>query len=280
MSYITIYCNEQMLLDNWRYYDESNQKLRNTLIKTNLSNEQCAEFYFDHMHNREAVKYSFDDLVARFRKERSRKGKLLTVTTIPIYQGDIDYIVQANHDYRLSIPEMRILFGVIFLCRLYESNIARLDTKFKMKGFTRLYDEGLQYAYIVDGVYWYEVYNTINGLQRLSDELHILRKISTNNIGCRYEYPNYEAALESEVVYTYNVTVENNRLRLSDLFKELVPYNEKYCLICGQKIAICKQKIVASGNPTKYCAECAQSKEQYRLVLKGNHIIRKLPIIN
>lgn len=267
MSYTTIYCNEQMLLDNWRYYDEPNQKLRNLLSKTYLSDEQCAEFYLDHMHNRESVNYSFDELVYRFHKQRSHKNRLLVATEVPIYQGDIDYITQANIDYGLSVNEMRVLFAVIFLCRLYETDIVKLDSRYKLWGFTHLYKNYLSLAYVRNGGSWYDAYNTIDGLPRLSDELHLLDRILTNSIGCYYEYLNYEVAQQSKVAYTYKVTVENNRLCLSDLFKGLIPCTDKRCMICGRKII---PDGLQARNRSKYCKECAESKERYRMILKYN----------
>lgn len=42
MAYTTFYCNENMLLDNWKYYNESNLMLRNLLKRTSLSPIECA----------------------------------------------------------------------------------------------------------------------------------------------------------------------------------------------------------------------------------------------
>jgi len=262
MSYTTLYCNEQMLLDNWRYYDESNQKLRNTLQKTNMSPEQCANFYLDNMHNRESVNYSYEELVERFRKQRGH-GLLLNTTSIPIYQGDIDYITQANDAYDLSIYEMRVLFGVIFLCRLFKHSIARLDTNYKLRGFTKLFKERTPIICVHNSEHWYDCYNTIDGLPRVSDELELLNRFPTENIGCLYEYPDYEFAAHSDIIYTYDVTLETNRLWLSDAFKIVAPYNDRKCIICGKKIT-------AHSHSNIYCKRCAESKEGYRIILRNN----------
>lgn len=42
MAYTTFYCNENMLLDHWQDYHESNLMLRNMLKRTSLSPIECS----------------------------------------------------------------------------------------------------------------------------------------------------------------------------------------------------------------------------------------------
>lgn len=251
-----------MLLENWSYYKESNQLLRNLLYKTGWDPERCSNFYLEHMKGRENVTYPYESLLDRFRT-RMKFGGLLEATKIPIYKKDIEYVQNSKRDFNLTTAEMRVLFGVIFMTRLYTSATIRLDTSFKMSGFVCAFDEPIPIVH-VKGARWAESYNTIDGLPHIC-ECGLLKRTKLRNIGCYYTYPNFAVGENDEVAYEYEVTLDSNRLNISKPFRELINIKQRYCLICGEPL-------IARCNNNMLCDSCAEAKERYRIVCLNNDI--------
>lgn len=70
MAYTTFYCNENMLLDHWQDYHESNLMLRNLLKRTSISPIECATIYYERMKNPESVSYDRSHLIQMFSRGR------------------------------------------------------------------------------------------------------------------------------------------------------------------------------------------------------------------
>ena len=147
MAYTTFYCNENMLLDNWKYYHESNLMLRNLLGRTSLSPIECATIYYERMKNPESVSYDRSHLIQMFSRGRKNNAPILDVHQVVLYQKDLDYITEARRKYHINYAQLRVLFGVIFFCRLYGSDTFSLDTEFKMKRFGGCFEEQTETMY-------------------------------------------------------------------------------------------------------------------------------------
>ena len=258
MAYTTFYCNENILLDNWKYYHESNLMLRNLLKRTTLSPIECATIYYERMRNPESVSYDCSHLIQMFSRGRKNNAPILDVHQVVLYQKDLDYITEARRQYHINWAQLRVLFGIIFFCRLYGTNMVALDTEFKMKRFGGCFEEQTEITYC-SGPNWDDGYNTVRGMRELSDVYLLLNRTSTDDIGCLYTYPNYSLDKNDVIAYTFNVTLENNLLNLSPVVRELFNSKECYCTVCGT------QYISQKPNASLYCKDCAIKKEKARL---------------
>lgn len=258
MAYTTFYCNENMLLDNWHYYHESNLMLRNLLKRTNLSPVECATIYYERMRNSESVNYDRSHLIQTFTRGRKNNAPILDVHQVVLYQKDLDYITAARKEHHINYAQLRALFGIIFFCRLYGTATISLDTEFKMKRFGGCFEEQTEIMYC-SGPNWDDGYNTVRGLREISDVYHLLDRVGTDDIGCLYTYPHFALDKDDIIAYTFNVTFENNRLNLTPVVRELFDPKECYCTMCGSKYNSPKP------NASRYCKDCAAKKEKARL---------------
>lgn len=262
MAYTTFYCNENMLLDNWKYYHESNLMLRNLLKRTSLSPIECATIYYERMRNPESVSYDRSHLIQTFGRGHKNNAPLLDVHQVVLYQKDLDYITDARRLYHINWAQLRVLLGIIFFCRLYGRDTVALDTDFKMKRFGKCFDEQTEIMYH-GGPNWDDGYNTVRGMYELSDVHHLLYRTGTDDIGCLYTYPNFALDKDDVIAYTFNVTLENNRLNLSKVARKLFDPKECYCTVCGEKY------IAKRPNASLYCKECGAKKEKLRIAKKN-----------
>lgn len=258
MAYTTFYCNENMLLDHWQDYHESNLMLRNLLKRTSISPIECATIYYERMKNPESVSYDRSHLIQMFSRGRKNNAPILDVHQVVLYQKDLDYITEARQKYHINYAQLRVLFGVIFFCRLYGSDTFALDTEFKMKRFGGCFEEQTEIMYCA-GKNQDDGYNTVRGMKEISDDYHLLNRTGTDDIGCLYQYPNFALDKNDTIAYTFNVTLENNRLNLSAIVRELFDPKECYCIVCGE------QYHSEKPNASRYCRGCAAKKEQVRL---------------
>lgn len=72
-------------------------------------------------------------------------------------------------------------------------------------------------------------------MKEISDNYHLLNRTGTDDIGCLYQYPNFALDKNDTIAYTFNVTLENNRLNLSAIVRELFDPKECYCIVCGEQ---------------------------------------------
>ena len=131
-----------------------------------------------------------------------------------------------------------------------------------MKRFGKCFEEQTEIMYH-GGPNWDDGYNTVRGMYELSDVHHLLDRTGTDDIGCLYTYPNFALDKDDVIAYTFNVTLENNRLNLSKVARELFDPKECYCTVCGEKY------IAKRPNASLYCKECAVDKEKARIVKKN-----------
>ena len=263
MAYTTFYCNENLLLDNWHYYHESNLMLRNILKRTNLSPIECATIYYERMRNPESVSYDRSHLIQQFTRGRKNNAPILDVHQVVLYQKDLDYITAARKEHHINYAQLRALFGIIFFCRLYGTATIALDTEFKMKRFGGCFEEQTEIMYC-SGPNWDDGYNAVRGMREISDVYHLLDRVGTDDIGCLYTYPNFALDKDDVIAYTFNVTLENNRLDLSPVARELFDPKECYCTMCGAQYSSPKP------NASLYCKDCAAKKEHIRIKAKND----------
>ena len=107
MAYTTFYCNENMLLDHWQDYHESNLMLRNLLKRTSISPIECATIYYERMKNPESVSYDRSHLIQMFSRGRKNNAPILDVHQVVLYQKDLDYITEARRKYHINYAQLR-----------------------------------------------------------------------------------------------------------------------------------------------------------------------------
>lgn len=73
-------------------------------------------------------------------------------------------------------------------------------------------------------------------MKEISDDYHLLNRTGTDDIGCLYQYPKFTLDKNDTIAYTFNVTLENNRLNLSVIVRELFNPKECYCTVCANSI--------------------------------------------
>lgn len=106
MAYTTFYCNENMLLDHWQDYHESNLMLRNLLKRTSLSPIECATIYYERMKNPESVSYDRSHLIQMFSRGRKITRPYLMYVKLcfirkiwTILQRRAESIISITHNY-------------------------------------------------------------------------------------------------------------------------------------------------------------------------------------
>ena len=103
--------------------------------------------YYERMKNPESVSYDRSHLIQMFSRGRKNNAPILDVRQVVLYQKDLDYITEARRKYHINYAQLRVLFGVIFFCRLYGSDTFALDTEFKMKRFGSCFEEQTEIMY-------------------------------------------------------------------------------------------------------------------------------------
>lgn len=178
-------------------------------------------------------------------RAESAGWKLREVDEVHLYKSDLQRIEEVRKKHKLNELESQVLFGLIFMTRLYGYDCCRLNTETRIKGFKACFDR-----HVSDEV--------ISKVAKLG----LFRKIRDgrdwNTDKDKYDWKYLHWNEDEEIAFTFKVTVENNELNLSDVFKLAIP-KQKYCAECGIGF-------VPKGNRAKYCPECKAeiAKEQHR----------------
>ena len=250
MNY-TIYCNEKLVIENLPYYKECNLKMKQLLAKSGLPHERCYELYMQNINSKGGMPDK--DYTLRYFKEKcTNKNRLRCVDKINIYQSDMDYFVDACRYFDLNASQKKILFGVIFMCRMDDKNYIDLRYETAIKGFCHSCHDKHIYKEGVKSSGWFDSYCEPSGMTALCDA-GLLKRVEngrgSGEIGCKYIYPQYDKRAGG-VAVCYVVGLENNRLDIGSICQEMGLYDLKFCSKCGKEF-------YARGNKRIYCKECA-----------------------
>ena len=170
-----------------------NQKLFNMYRRYNDLQDSANELVIQHLSYAPKLNY-----------------KLREHEKIMLNKRDIKFIRECRKYNNLTVPQIEVLFGIIFFCRMNDSERANLDTEFKKKQFIGCFDSATMkdFEYITTHIY---------GIEIVDGE-------------CIY-YP-YET-IEDEWI-EIPVTRFNNKLNLSKMaHKYIVDISDKkYCRMC------------------------------------------------
>lgn len=251
--YYDFYCNEQLLLDNFSDYRESNRMLKRLIAQSGNPPDVCADLYLAKMDNRKGLYYDRYDVIKDFERRCTPEKELKKIEKIVVYKQDLDYVKCAIREYKLTEVERMSLFGIIMMCRILQTDTIDLTTQFKIQQFCSCFGDSIS-SKRESGEKWYDSYHAPIGLKRLTDKFHILLRVdaekSIGKIGCSYVYLNYEL-YDTEIVAEYPITKENNKLNLESIFRDLHIDKIKYCECCGKEI-------FTKSNRLQYCKTCAE----------------------
>ena len=299
--YYSFYLNEEMLLDNWRYYGECNMLLKNCLSKdSRKSHIEMASLYFNLRNEKKQYKwntYITTDVqtgkkIARYTEKpnglhvedyehyflrRAIKNlrmnmKLRKVNEVVLYKSDFDAIEQARKEHHLTQMEIEIMFGLIFFSRMHDVRWCRIGTNFKRQQFMgcfNTWDKDAMYNVLHTGFFKDVDYNKDpeGDFPWWWKEKFYIKDEND------YIYTNFDN--KDEVAYVFKTTLENNKLNLSQVAADAIPdIKDKYCIRCGEKFN-------PASNRQKYCDKCkkevnkeqaAERKRKQRAKAKSGHL--------
>jgi hypothetical protein len=183
-------------------------------------------------------------LLRKIRKSMKMKAKLREIDEVILYKSDFDFIKSAKIKHGLTVHQTEVLFGLIFFSRLNDSQYCRIGSKFKRKQFCSCFNR------TIEEKDWLAVSKVM--------EQHIQIKPKHEN-EVDFVYPNFEN--KDAEAYKFVTTVENNRLDLSELAREvLTDIADRYCSCCGKAFT-------PNSNRQRQCDECREKykTEQARL---------------
>lgn len=251
MTY-TIYCNEKLVVENLPYYKECNLKMKQLLAKSGLPYEQCYEMYMENINSKGGMPDK-DYILQYFKEKCVKESKLRCVDKIKIYQSDMDYFVDACRYFDLNSSQKKILFGVIFMCRMDDKNYVDLRYESSIKGFCRSCNDRHIYKESVKGTSWFDTYCEPSGMTALCDA-GLLKRVENGQgsleIGCKYIYPQFSKRAGG-IAVCYVVGLENNRLDIGSICRDIGLFDLMFCNNCGKEF-------YARGGKRIYCKECAK----------------------
>ena len=249
--YYSFYCNEKMLLDNFSDYNESPRLLRRLLAQSGYAPDFCADMQLKYTNPDYIQEYDRLDLIQKYERIRLNHCGLRQVNEITLYNYDIEYIKLATRSYNLTQRQVKVLTGVIVMCRINDNDTLDLMNKYRIKQFCSCFGKDVTAEYI-KGDTWWNGYEAPVDMNVLSDGYGIIDRVSAevapNRIGCLFRYPFFEQ--KDSVAYTYKVTPQTNKLDMNRVCADIGLLNYKYCEKCGEKIEW--------GVRTHYCKACAE----------------------
>ena len=251
--YYDFFCNEKMLLDHYEDYHMGNRTLNRLLAQSGMPPDVCADTYLAKMDNHKGLTYDRYDLILDYEKRCTKTSRLLEIDKIQIYKQDIEFIKDCARKYPLKQRELLVLFGVIVMCRIWQTDTLDLTTEFNLKQFCSCFN-GKIWKVRIKTDKWYDTYHEPENMKNLYSKYNILLRTpcepGPKKIGCYYTYSNYEL-YDREVVYEYVITPRTTRLNLCEVFKEVGLENIHFCQCCGAEYHL-------NSKSTKYCSKCAK----------------------
>lgn len=196
----------------------------------------------DHANDKVRTHLSFEPIKgAKFREHKY----------ITMYRSDIKFIRDARKYNDLTVPQIEILFGIIFFCRMHDSKTANLNTKFKMKQFLGCFDTATKedFEYVVSCVYRLD--KTEDG-----DVLyHGFYDWKIKN--------DHGEWIDSEDSICIDVTRYNNKLDLTKMAHKYITdiSNKRYCQMCLKPFK-------PTNNRQKVCECCKPKADEIKAKLR------------
>lgn len=200
----------------------------------------------------ELKKHANDKVERQLSFEPKPTAKFREHKSISISKADIKFIRYARKYASFTVPQIEILFGIIFFCRMNDSERADLNSEFKMKQFLACFDNATEedFEYVVSRV------------QRL-------KKTGDNDIiyggfdDWRIKDSNGKWTGEIEGWIHIPVTKYNNKLDLTKMAHKYITdiSNKRYCEMCLKPFR-------PANNRQKVCEECKPKADAIKAKLR------------
>ena len=200
------YLDHLYIHDDYEVMDYGrNQKLFNMYRRYNDLQE--------HANDKVTAHLSFEPIKnAEFREHRF----------ITLHKTDIQFIRERRKYEKLTVPQIEILFGIIFFCRMHDSERANLNSKFKVKQFLGCFDTATMedFEYVVSNVYRIEKTEDNDVIYHGFDDW--------------YEDHRRDDFDGSAGWIHIDVTKQNNKLNLTKMARKYITdlTNKRYCAMC------------------------------------------------
>lgn len=203
------------------------------------------EYYANEIGGNDNIEMKFNYLKKRC---ETMNAYLREINEVVLYESDFKYLEETRKKDRLTVKQVKLLFGLIFFSRMNDCEWCRVGTSYKRKSFYACFDEYFEP----------EDLGVINEMF----EPKAFDKIEAQNLGNRFQrYRHVEDEFDfryrnfmnkDKVAYVFQTTLENNRLNLSVLAEQLIPnLKNKYCRECGQEF-------VPNSNRQCICENCRE----------------------
>ena len=90
------YCNEKMLLDNYKKNDLGNRALKRVIGRSGMTPDKCADMYLTMFDNSLNLNYDRYDLVRHFETCGTKACELLQIDSIKVYKQDLATVYKGN----------------------------------------------------------------------------------------------------------------------------------------------------------------------------------------
>ena len=99
------YCNEKMLLDNYKKNDLGNRALKRVIGRSGMTPDKCADMYLTMFDNSLNLNYDRYDLVRHFETCGTKTCELLQIDSIKVYKQDLEWIMTQIETQNLKQKE-------------------------------------------------------------------------------------------------------------------------------------------------------------------------------
>lgn len=234
---IAFYMENRRVVNTYsEFFKEQAEKVQEYIddLDGRFENNVQLEYYLDHMYihdNYEIMDYGrtqknfnmyrrynelkehANDRVIRQLSFKPIPGvKLRDYNTITIYREDLKFIRNVRKHHRLTVSQIEILFGIIFFCRMYETENAHIGTEFQKKQFLGCFKSATRkdLDFVVD---------TVTGLEKLDDGDVVYD-----------DWHKYSV----DGTIKIDVTLSNNKLNLTKMSHAMIRdiLDKRYCELC------------------------------------------------
>jgi hypothetical protein len=190
----------------------------------------------------ELQEHANDNVIKHLSYVPKSNYKLREHKDIMINKKDIKLIREVRKNTTLTVPQIEVLFGLIFFCRMYDTENANLNTEFKKKQFLGCFEK----ATIKDLNY---VASNVLAIEETEDGDYIYHPFS-----------NIE--LEDEWIHI-PVTKANNRLNLTKMAHKYITdiADKRYCKMCSKPFK-------PTNNRQQVCEECKPKSDEIKAKLR------------
>ena len=268
VNYYSDFFKEQAEKVWWQCFD----------LQGRFDNKAQEEYYLDHLyindgyefmdygHNQRVFnmyrryndlkEHANDKVNIHLSFEPIKNAKFREYTDITIHKTDLKFIRNARKRCDLTVPQIEILFGIIFFCRMYDSERANLNSFFRKQQFIGCFDTAT-----FDDLYY--VGRNVPGIEIVEEEKS--KEFIYHGFDTWYENHKDDYFDGSAGWIDIPVTKQNNKLNLSKMARKYIPdlKDKRYCKMCLKPFK-------PTNNRQKVCEHCKPKADAIKAKLRKN----------